>query len=350
MFKFKTFLAIFYIVSLCDCDSGPLVSLRQGKLLGRYFKTRKGRIISGFSGIPYAKPPVGELRFRPPIVPENWNGTLNATQPHNVCPQINFYDTENPIIGNEDCLYLNVYTPWIPEGKCSNLSFPILFYIHGGSFSIGSGRYDWLGPEYLLDQDLVLVTINYRLGVLGFLSAGDCILPGNNGLKDQVMALKWVKENIATFGGDPQKVTICGSSSGSISVHLLTLSPMSKGLMRSAIIQSGTAISGISIMSRNESMKFAYQFGQRFNCTIGTSEKLRKCLLDIDPYDIVREQLTFAVEWDSSIVPFTPTIEENCTKVFLDRHPSELVQSNDIVDIPVIIGMVPYEGMIISAG
>ncbi|XP_031345382.1 bile salt-activated lipase-like [Photinus pyralis] len=133
-------------------------------------------------------------------------------------------------------------------------------------------------------QLVVLVTIHYRLGALGFLSTGDASIPANNGLKDQVLALRWVKDNIARFGGDPQKVTICGNSAGAHSVHLLTLSPMAKGsinveirfnglsgLITSAIIQSGFAIPQIAVISRNESIMYAQRFGQKLNCSSGTS-------------------------------------------------------------------------------
>uniref|UniRef100_A0A1Y1MFT8 Carboxylic ester hydrolase n=1 Tax=Photinus pyralis TaxID=7054 RepID=A0A1Y1MFT8_PHOPY len=341
---------IAYFASFCNCETGPFVSLKQGDILGRYFTTRKGRTVSGFSGIPYAKPPVGELRFKPSVTLEQWNGTLNATQPHAVCPQLNYYDKENPnpIAGSENCLFLNVYTPQVPKDKWNNISYPVLFYIHGGSFSVGSARYDWLGPELLLDKDLVLVTVNYRLGALGFLSTGDDSIPANNGLKDQVLALRWVKDNIATFGGNPEKVTISGNSAGGSSVHYLTLSPMTKGLITSAIIQSGVVISQIAVIPRNESIGYAQRFGEKLNCSSGTSEDLLKCLQGRHLYDIVKQQLTFST-WDSSAIPFLPTIEKNCTDAFLCRNPFKLMQSNDILDIPIMLGIVPNEGIIVSA-
>ncbi|KAB0797812.1 hypothetical protein PPYR_08805 [Photinus pyralis] len=350
MANLGTLFIIGCFASFCSCEAGPFVSLKQGNLVGRYFTTRKGRIVSGFSGIPYAEPPIGELRFKPSVPLNQWSGTLNATQPHAVCPQFNYYDkgNENPIAGSEDCLFLNVYTPQVPKDKWNNLSYPVLFYIHGGSLSVGSARYDWLGPELLLDKDLVLVTVNYRLGALGFLSTGDGSIPANNGLKDQVLALRWVKDSIARFGGDPQKVTICGNSAGAGSVHYLTLSPMTKGLINSAIIQSGAAIPQASAIPRNESIRYAQQFGDKLNCASGTSEDLLKCLQDRDLYDIVKQQLTFST-WDPTTGPFLPTIEKNCADAFLCRNPFKLMQSTNILDIPIMVGMVSNEGMIVSA-
>lgn len=142
---------------------------------------------------------------------------------------------------SEDCLFLNVYTPQLPNKENSTSKKPVIVYIHSGGYYIGSGRGDWIGPEYLLDQDVVLVTINYRLGSLGFLSIGKEV-PGNNGLKDQVLAMKWVKNNIECFGGDVNSITLYGYSAGAVSVTLHMVSPMSRGLFHKAIIGSGSAV------------------------------------------------------------------------------------------------------------
>ncbi|CAH1376599.1 unnamed protein product, partial [Tenebrio molitor] len=145
----------------------------------------------------------------------------------------------NSLEGSEDCLFLNVYTRTLLDKK----PHPVLFWIHGGLFVCGSGNSDLYGPDFLITEEVVIVTTNYRLGFLGFLSLKDPNLgvPGNAGLKDVVMALKWVQKNIHNFGGDPNNVTICGGSSGAAVVHLLTLSPMSRDLFHKAIAQSGCA-------------------------------------------------------------------------------------------------------------
>ena len=144
------------------------------------------------------------------------------------------------ISGSEDCLTLNVYTPAPIVGKCR----PVMVWIHGGGFVSGSGKTDMYSPDYLIAEDVVVVTINYRLGIFGFLAFEDPSLgvPGNAGLKDQVMALKWVQKNIHNFGGDPNNVTIFGESAGGASCHLLMLSPMARGLFHRCIAQSGTAL------------------------------------------------------------------------------------------------------------
>lgn len=129
---------------------------------------------------------------------------------------------------SENCLFINVYTPQIPTDRHQPL--PVITYIHPGAFTSGSGSSEfYAGPEYLLEHDVVMVAINYRLGALGFLSTGDTHSPGNYGLKDQVMALEWVRDYIGNFGGDPNLVTLLGYSAGAISVTLHMVSPMSKG-------------------------------------------------------------------------------------------------------------------------
>lgn len=129
--------------------------------------------------------------------------------------------------GSDDCLYLNIYTtelkPEVPRA--------VMVWIHGGAFYSGSGNDDIYGPDYIVEKNVVLVTINYRVGIIGFLNLDDEEAPGNQGLKDQVMALKWVKRNIEKFGGDPSNVTIFGESAGSASVHYLTLSPLAQGII-----------------------------------------------------------------------------------------------------------------------
>ncbi|CAH2091333.1 unnamed protein product [Euphydryas editha] len=218
-----------------------VVSIAQGKLKGRETKTDNGVMYYEFLGIPYAKPPLGNLRFRNPQPPDLWNGERDATatREENICCQSDFI--KGKVIGSEDCLYLNVYTPRLPDPNTKFL--PVMVFIHGGGFVYSNGiMKEELGPDYLIDNDVVVVTFNYRLGVLGFLSLDIPEARGNMGLKDQVQALKWVQSNIDKFGGDPNNVTIFGISAGSASVDYHLLSPLSKGLFHKAILQSGSSL------------------------------------------------------------------------------------------------------------
>nr|AQY62723.1 carboxylesterase [Cnaphalocrocis medinalis] len=213
------------------------VETKQGWLRGeeRVLSTGMG-IVSSFKGIPYAEPPVGPLRFKDPIPHKGWTGVRDATEHGSVCSQFDIIFTEQYIPGSEDCLFLNVYTPKLNPKK----PFPVLFYIHGGGFMSGSGNDNEHGPDFLTPHEVILVTINYRLDALGFLSLDNEDVPGNAGLKDQALALKWVKDNIKKFGGDPDNITIMGQSAGSVSVTYHMMSPMSKDLFKRAIALSGT--------------------------------------------------------------------------------------------------------------
>ncbi|XP_066292861.1 pyrethroid hydrolase Ces2e-like [Branchiostoma lanceolatum] len=195
-----------------------------------------------FLGITYAAPPVGELRYRPPQPALPWEGVRDAVEYGSYCPQnlLYFNMIDFPIkLGvnmtmSEDCLTLDIFTPT----AAIDTNLPVLLWIHGGALSVGMGSFP--GFESLAaHQDVVVVSFNYRLGVLGFLSTGDENMPGNYGLLDQVRAMVWVKENIRNFGGDPERVTIFGDSAGGVSISYHLLSPLSKGLFQRAISQSG---------------------------------------------------------------------------------------------------------------
>ncbi|KAJ4446944.1 hypothetical protein ANN_13646, partial [Periplaneta americana] len=266
------------------------VDLPHGRLQGHRLLSRKGREIFSFQGIPYAKPPVGELRFQPPQPPEPWTGVLKATKEGPDCIQRPFPARPNSpeIVGDEDCLYLNVYTPQLPaDGEATEL-LPVMVWIHGGGLLGGSGSTDLYGPQYLLDKEIVLVTINYRLGPLGFLSTGDEVCPGNNGFKDQVAALRWVRDNIAAFGGNPDSVTIFGESAGGVSVHYLVLSEASRGLFHRGISQSGTATCTWSLASQSIHKESRQTLADKLDCPTEPSSELISCLRKVDADKIVR--------------------------------------------------------------
>ncbi|CAG2062859.1 unnamed protein product, partial [Timema podura] len=165
--------------------------------------------------------------FQSPKPPSRWSGVRNATEDTSPCTQRSIFARQVEVSGSEDCLYLNVYTPQLPDG--SNDDLPVMVWFHGGGWVSGAGTSKFYGPQFLLDKDIVLVTVTYRLGPIGFLSTGDEAAPGNSGLKDQVAALRWVQDNIAVFGGNPNSVTIFGESAGGASVHYHILSPLSQG-------------------------------------------------------------------------------------------------------------------------
>ena len=210
-----------------------------------------GKVENGvriFLGIPYAAPPVGELRWKPPQEIASWAQERNSTDFSPSCPQPKQQDTGK---FSEDCLYLNVWT----TAKKPDERLPVMVWIHGGAFNFGSASQPEYNGKNLAKKGVVVVTINYRLGPLGFLvhpllskeSAHNA--SGNYGLLDQIAALKWVQKNIAAFGGNPDRVTIFGQSAGSRSVSLLMISPLSAGLFHRAIAESGGPIIGSEYLS-----------------------------------------------------------------------------------------------------
>ena len=203
-----------------------------------------------FKGIPYAAPPVGPLRWRPPQPVASWRGVRKAATHSPACPQPGVYPPDAPQEPtSEDCLTLNVWAPATPSaGK-----LPVMVWIHGGGLMNGSGSVPQYAGDQLAARGVIVVTINYRLGVLGFLAHPELNgeTPyggsGNYGLLDQIAALQWVNRNIAAFGGDPDRITVFGQSSGSFSVSMLVSSPLAKGLFQRAIGQSGAVFEPVEL-------------------------------------------------------------------------------------------------------
>uniref|UniRef100_V5G2A7 Carboxylic ester hydrolase n=1 Tax=Anoplophora glabripennis TaxID=217634 RepID=V5G2A7_ANOGL len=321
----------------------PLVTVKQGQLRGKKEQDYHGGTFYRFSGIPYAKAPVGELRFKAPQPAESWEGVKDATKEGAECPSLNLYF--GYYVGNEDnCLNLNVYIKSLP--KENNEKKPVMVWVHGGGFLYGSNKSEYFGPDYLLTEDIILVSINYRLGIFGFLSLEDESLgvPGNTGLKDQVLALKWIQQNIHSFGGDPHNVTIFGESAGAASVHYLTLSPLTKGLFNKAIVQSGSSLNPWALGKRNAE--------DAAKC-MGYKDKDEKAVLERLQKDSQRNIVTgvFKIVDDfkaRTIRPFSPVIETPSEDAFLTEHPLEILKSGRNHQIPMIIGYNTAEGMLIE--
>ncbi len=249
---------IFSIITSCNVSENPVLKLEGGAIQGIPSETSGVYI---YKGIPYAAPPVGDLRWKPPQPVIPWEGVKLADSygPAAIQPPRqpgSFYYkeffTDDGHQNSEDCLYLNISTP--APGK-KNARLPVAIYIHGGAYASGyCYEKQFLGGEEWAKHGVILVTINYRLNVFGFLAHPDLSsespdsVSGNYGLLDQIAALKWVKNNILQFGGDPDNITIVGQSAGAMSVQALVTSPLSKDLMQKAIIQSGGGVSDRSAL------------------------------------------------------------------------------------------------------
>lgn len=220
------------------------VITEDGRISGFKEHSTKGLEFFTFHAIPYAKPPVGELRFKDPVPIEKWEEVRDGAKRPSVCPQIPFIALtmrERKYQGEEDCLYLSVFSPMTRQSSHRDKLLPVMVFFHGGAFF--AGGIEVYNGYVMMNEDVILVLVQYRLGILGFLSTEDSVMPGNFGLKDQTLALRWVQRNIHHFGGDPDRVTLFGESAGGASVHYHLLSPHSQDLYARAIMMSGTLFS-----------------------------------------------------------------------------------------------------------
>ncbi|XP_041371504.1 acetylcholinesterase-like [Gigantopelta aegis] len=319
----------------------PTVMTTKGPVRG-FAKNVNHVHMSVFLGIPYAKPPTEMLRFKPPESPDSWNstGVINVTQSKPSCPQTKdgvsnafgpgFEITET----NEDCLYLNIFVPGTKRKPLFG-SWPVVVFLHGGGFQMGSGTlFD--GSVLAVYGSVIVVTMNFRIGVLGFLSTEDSAAPGNWGLLDQRLALQWIQDNIHGFGGDRKKVTIFGHESGAYSVGLHILSPMSRGLFARAISLGG-AIASPALLN-TDVRKRVRHLAMMLNCPYVmkdevSSEKVVSCLRKVPVSDLIRHD-------QYSDGAFTPTVDNH----FIPRDPITILKSTHFTAVDYIIGGNADEG------
>lgn len=302
-----------------------------------------------FRGIPYAEPPIGVRRWQSPEPKGNWSGVLPVTSDGAGCPQICKLPTLTcPPTTDESCLFLNVFAS---EGLSSTAKRPVLFFIHGGNFYQGYGGgllYD--GTKFVLEHDVVVVSINYRLGALGFLYSGSdptSQITGNFGLHDQRLALEWVQANIAAFGGDPRQVTIFGQSAGAMSVASHLLMPGSKGLFAGAILQSHPL--GLPWRTTKDYSGFSEKVAKEAGCARQLSRSpWEPCLRNTTWQSLLVAQEAAETSLLAEIshvlelfIPFSPVVgtEE------LPQQPLTAFLEGKAHDVPIVIGTVAEECM-----
>lgn len=328
-----------YWTDSVESESSPdplVVEISNGRLLGR----DNGHYYS-YESVPYAEPPIGHLRFEAPRPYEGlWKDTFNATQPPVACLQWNqFIDDSNKLAGQEDCLTVNIYRP----KSTTRSSFPVLVLLHGGAFMFG--RATLYGHEYLMRQgSLVVVKISYRVGPLGFLSTGDKDLPGNFGLKDQRLALEWVRKNIVHFGGRPENIVLIGHSAGGASVHLQTLRHDFGQLAKAAVSVSGNALDPWVV--QRGARRRAFELGRLLGCgQLDDSAALKKCLKSIPASEVVTAVKDFLIFSYFPFTPFGPVVEPpDAPDAFLTQHPSEVIMSGKFSEIPWVASYTTEDG------
>ncbi|CAD7085838.1 unnamed protein product [Hermetia illucens] len=333
-------LVVFFSVGIAVAmppESDPIVTTSLGKIRGTCLKSSTGKAFYAFRGIRYAKPPINELRFKAPQPADKWNGIFDATKDGPRCPQ----PTANLSDISEDCLRINVYTHNLPSEGSGNVRKPVIVYLHSGGFYVGSGQsWNFAGPLYFMDRDIVFVTLNYRLGILGFLSTGTAEAPGNAGLKDQVMALKWIQSHIADFGGDPNSVTLFGYSAGARSITMHLISPMSRNLFHRAILMSGSTTTAQWEVPPNQ-LDLAKRQARLLNCGDENIKEMVDCLKTKSAVDFgksLRDMFEFGN--GNPVVLFKPVVEPDFGQErFLTETPTKVYQRGDFMRIPLICGI-----------
>ncbi|KAJ8866286.1 hypothetical protein PR048_032129 [Dryococelus australis] len=341
----------------------PLVVETKSGLVRGFSKTISGREVHVFLGVPFAKPPLGALRFRRPVPVDPWHGVLDATALPNSCYQERYeyfpgFEGEemwNPNTNvSEDCLYLNL---WVPQRLRIRHSgdagqrprAPILVWIYGGGYMSGTSTLDIYDADiFAAMTDVIVASMQYRLGAFGFLYLrpyfnGDSEeAPGNMGMYDQALAIRWLRDNAEAFGGDPALVTLFGESAGGGSVTAHLVSPVTRGLARRGIVQSGTLNAPWSFMTGDTAAAMARALVDDCGCNssqlVDTPSKVMACLRAVEPKTISVQQ------WNSYWVilgfPAAPTIDG----VFLPKHPLQLLEEGDYKDTEILIGSNQDEG------
>ncbi|XP_065371731.1 juvenile hormone esterase-like [Calliphora vicina] len=325
------------LITTCFAKSDPTICVDTslGQLKGKQMESRSGDKFWAFLGVRYAQPPVGELRFQNPQPVEAWKPELyDATKDGPICPQV----TANITYLSEDCLRLNVYT------KDTKARKPVIVYLYPGGFYFGGAISLYAGPENFMDRDIVLVTLNYRLGSLGFLATGTSEAAGNMGLKDQVIALRWVQQHIEKFGGDPNSVTLWGYSAGSFSIGLHVMSPMAKGLFHRAIMMSGTPLAQFKY--KTHQLDLAERQARLLNCPVKPIKEMVKCMKTKPMIDFVNTTTgMFEFGWNP-LLNWVPVIENACgenQERYLIEDPYTTMSKGNINKVPLITGMTEYE-------
>jgi len=323
-----------------------LVSTRDGKVRGETLRSDLGQEVDVWDRIPFAEPPVGELRFANPRPVRPWHDVKNVTGKPNSCVQIEgvgfpghpgekvwLYNT--PL--SEDCLYLSITRP-----ARAPANLPVMVWIYGGSFYGGTSTLELYDPKILATRnEVVFVAIQYRVASLGFLFLDNEDAPGNAGLMDQVMALKWIKNNIKAFGGDPNSITLFSESAGSTSVSFHLLSPLSSNLFNRAIMQSATALAPWALISKQEAKRRALLLARKMDCPTDTKymKNIVNCMRAANTSVMVNMEHD-KIAYGLCAFPFVPIVDGT----FLPASPQSILNSGTFPRKAVLLGANQDEG------
>ncbi|XP_053246416.1 cholinesterase [Podarcis raffonei] len=338
-------LVLYMFVKKVAPQDDTVIATKSGRVKGLTLPVLGGTV-SAFLGIPYGAPPVGRLRFKKPQPREEWRGVWNATKYANSCyqnidntfPGFSGSEMWNPNTNlSEDCLYLNV---WVPSPKPKNAT--VMVWIYGGGFQTGTSSLNVYDGRFLARVErVIVVSMNYRLGALGFLALpGNEDAPGNAGLFDQRLALQWVQDNIAAFGGNPKSVTLFGESAGAGGVSYHLLSPQSHPLFTRAIMQSGAGNAPWGALLPSEATQRTLALAKLLHCTSSNETEIIICLQSKDPQDILANEV--------SVLPYRALLELYFTPVvdgdFLADLPGTLLKNGNFKQTQILLGVNKDEG------
>ncbi|KAL7986313.1 hypothetical protein Chor_011479 [Crotalus horridus] len=335
-------LLLFPLVSSSASNGDTVVITSSGPIKGKQFLAGPGSV-TAYLGIPYAEPPLGKLRLQKPLPHQPWTQTLEATSFGNSCPQSIYVEdpaapTWNPKTPlSEDCLSLNI---WVPHPQPSS-PVPVFFWIHGAGYVGGSSSLDLFnGASLAATEKVIVVSTNYRLGALGFLYLPPAA-PGNLGLWDQQLALRWIKENAAPFGGDSSRVTIFGHCAGAASVNFHLLAPKSQDLFAQAVMQSGAANAFWAWSSPEETKRSSLEFVRLLGCSEDNNTSVGHCLQTKNVSEFIQHQSSKYLSGGFELkFSFSPTVDGD----FLLGDPEKLMEEGQIQVKPVLLGKTSDEG------
>ena len=348
MVVFTSFLALFFVVSVVATEPEKqeyvTIDTDLGRIRGTVKTARNGDKFEAFLGVPFAKAPLDDLRWEPPQPADPWDGVLDATKNPSLCFQD---DVNKPskYHGSEDCLYVNVFTKSGSDAKKKHT----MVWFHGGAFIFGG--IDYYNADYVMENDdVILVTVQYRLNAFGFMSTEDENLAGNYGSLDQVQALQWVHDHIDSFGGQPDQVTIFGMSAGGASVEYLTLSPLTRNLYKNSISLSGSSLCWWASIPhpRNQALKLA----KRFDCPTDQGSKVMiSCLKKVHGHKLMAAQKEVFFDWHHNQTErepmnlFSPRSDPEREHPFLPNHPYFMLKNGDYNAMPHMMGYSDMEGI-----
>ncbi|KAJ6641288.1 Carboxylesterase 1C [Pseudolycoriella hygida] len=322
----------FTVVQWTAC---AIVTTPDGRIQGITMESRRNKTFHAFLKIPFAKPPIGELRFADPQPHEPWTEVLDGSEYGPACSQPAGLIPAGNI--GEDCLHLNVFTENLPQNGSDYK--PVIVYIHGGGFELGSAIIS--SPIVMMDRDIVFVTINYRMGIFGFIATGTEAAPGNAGLKDQIRALEWTKRNIEAFGGDSERITIWGMSAGAFSVTAMMASPLSSGLFHRVIAMSGTITSHRNLTS--DSLETITELAVSLNCENANANRIVDCLRNKTEEELIFAQVSLPSE-ECPQLRWWPVVEKDFgQKRFLADQPTHLFKNGNFSKVPTLVGIINEE-------